>query len=109
MISLRLAIPAALAAAAVAGCFIHFAAPSARVEADLLTPPTMPDLTGPDTSASASIDQSPKADEKAAEAYREAAEAILRRAPNARASVGPDERPIMGPIPLPRRRPIARP
>lgn len=109
MISLRLAILAVLAAAAVAGCFIHFVAPSARVESDLLRPPTMRDLTGPDTSASASIDQSPNAEEKAAEAYREAAEAILRRAPNARASAGSDEPPTMGPIPLPRRRPIALP
>jgi hypothetical protein len=109
MIGLRLAIPAVLAASAVAGCFMYFVTPSARIDADPLPPPTMPDLTGPETRASASIDQSPNADEKAAEAYREAAEAILRRAPNARASAGADEPPIMGPIPLPRRRPIARP
>jgi hypothetical protein len=111
MISLRLAIPAVLAAAAVAGCFIHFTAPSARVEADPPTTPTMPSLTGTDIRASANVDRAPTAEEKAAEAYREAAEAILRRAPNAQASAGADEPPIMRPIPipLPRRRPVARP
>jgi hypothetical protein len=109
MISLRLAVPAVLAAAAVAGCFTYLVTPPARVEAGPRLPPTVPKLTGPDTRASTSIDQPPNAEEKAAEGYREAAEAILRRAPNARASAGADEPPITGPIPLPKRRPIRRP
>jgi hypothetical protein len=58
--------------------------------------------------ASTGIDQRLSADEKAA-AYQKAAAAILRRAPNARASAGADELPITGPIPLPKRRPITRP
>ena len=62
-------------------------------------PPTVPNLRGPDTTASTSIDQRPSADEKAAVAYEEAAEAILRRAPNTRASAGADEPPITGPVP----------
>jgi hypothetical protein len=107
MITLRLVVPAVLAA--VAGCFNHFVTPQARVQAGPLLSPTMPDLAGPDTRASVSIDQSPNAEEKAAEAYREAAETILRRAPYARASADADAPPIMGPIPLPRRRPITRP
>jgi hypothetical protein len=109
MITFRLAVPAVLAAAAVAGCFIHFVTLSARVERDPLMPPTMPNLTGSDTRTSASMDHAPSAEEKAADAYREAAEAILRRAPNARASAGADEPPSTGRLPLPRRRPIARP
>jgi hypothetical protein len=109
MITLRLAIPAVLAAAAVAGCFTYFVTPPTRVDADQLLPPTVPNLLGPDTTASTSIDQRPSADEKAAAAYLEAAEAILRRAPNVRASAGADEPPITGPIPLPKRRPVTRP
>ena len=103
---MRHAVPAVLAAAAVAGCFAYFVTPPARVEADPRLLPSVPNVTGPDTRASTSIDQPPNAEEKAAEAYREAAEAILRRAPNARASDGADEPPITGPIPLPKRRPV---
>ena len=101
MITLRLAVPAVLAAAAVAGCFTYIVTPPpARVEADQRLPPTVPNLRGPDTTDSSSIDQRPGAEEKAA-AYREAVEAIL--------SAGADEPPITGPIPLPKRRPITRP
>ena len=107
MIGLRLAVPAVLAAAAVAGWFANFATP-APVEERL--PPARSQLTNhPDTKASTSIDQLSNAEVKAAEAYLEAAKAILRRAPDARASIGADEPPIPGPIPLPKRRPITRP
>ena len=110
MVTLRFAVPAILAAAAAAGCFIYFVTPPpARVEADQRLPPAVLYSRGPDTTASTSIDQRPSADEKAAAAYREAAEAILRRTPNARASAGGDEPSITGPIPLPKRRPITHP
>lgn len=109
MITLRLAVPAVLAAAAVAGWFTYFVAPPARVEADQRLPPTVPNLIGLDTRASTSSDQPQNAEQKAAEAYREAAEAILRQAPNVRASVGADEPPIAGPVPLPKRRPSIAP
>ena len=110
MVTLRFAVSAILAAAAAAGCFTYFVTPSpARVEADQRLPPTVPNLRGPDTTASTRIDQRPSADEKAAAAYQKAAEAILRRAANAQASAGADEPPITGPIPLPKRRPITRP
>ena len=106
MITLRLAIPAVLAAAAVAGCFTYFVTPPTRVEADQRLPQTVPNLIGPDTMASTSTDRpTPTAEEKAAEAYREAAEAIL----SARASAGTDEPPMTGRIPLPRRRPDRAP
>ena len=110
MVTLRFAVPAILAAAAAAGCFTYFVTPSpAWVEADQRLSPTVPNLRGPDTTASTSIDRRPSADEKAAAAYLEAAEAILRRAPKARASADADEPPITGPIPSPKRRPITRP
>jgi hypothetical protein len=134
MISLRLAVPAILAAAGVAACLTYFVAPP-PVEADQRLPPTMPNVGGPGTTASTNfrrksklsslvplelplspmgslrsgLDQRQIAEEKAAAAYLEAAEAILRRAPNARASASNDERPIMGRIPLPKMRPITRP
>ena len=108
MVTLRFAIPAILAAAAVAGCFSYFAAPPARVETDVRLQPALLYSLAPDTRASTRIDQPPNADEQAAAAFQKAAEAILRRAPNTRASAGSDELPIMGPIPLPKRRPIAR-
>ena len=115
MVTLRFAVPAILAAAAAAGCFTYFITPSpARVEADQRLPPAVLYSRGPDTTASIRVDQrpsadEPSADEKAAAAYLEAAEAILRRAPNVRASAGADEPPITGPIPLPKRRPVTRP
>ena len=115
MISLRLTVPAVLASAAVAACFTYFVTPpAARVEADQRLPLTVPNLRGPDTTASIRVDQrpsadEPSADEKAAAAYQKAAEAILRRAANAQATAGADESPITAPIPLPKRRPITRP
>jgi hypothetical protein len=110
MISLRLAVPAVLAAATVAGCFTFFVtSASVQVEADQRLPPTVLRLSGPDATASTSIDLHPTAEEKAAAAYWEAAQAILRRAPNARASAGFDKSSVAGPIPLPKRRPITRP
>jgi hypothetical protein len=109
MISLRLAIPAVLTAAAVAGCFTYFVQqPIAGVVGDSRLPPAKLTLIGPDTTASTSAYKHPGADEKAAIAYLEAAQAILRRAPGAQASASNDELPITGRIPLPRKRPIPR-
>jgi hypothetical protein len=109
MISLRLAVPAVLAAAAVAGYFTYFVTPPPPVEADQRLPPTVPDMTGPDTGSPTNIDQRPSAEQQAAAAFQRAAAAILRRAQYAQASAGTDEPPITGHIPLPKRRPIPRP
>jgi hypothetical protein len=49
----------------------------------------------------------PVENEKAATAYLEAAQPILRRAPTSQASASADEIPITGRIPLSRKRPIA--
>ena len=105
MIPLRLIVPAVLVASAAAGCITYFVTPLAQVETDERLPPTLPNVIGPTTGASTSIDQRTSEEEKAAAAFQQAAEAILRRAPNTRAS---DEPPITGHIPLPRRRPIPR-
>jgi hypothetical protein len=109
MISLRLAVPAVFAAGAVAGCFTYFVTAPARIEADQRSAPEAAILAGSDTKASTSTDQPATAEEKAAKTYREAAEAILKRIPNAQASAGADEQPITGRIPLPKRRPAGAP
>jgi len=102
MISLRLAVPVVLVAAAVAGCFTYF-----------VTPPPAPRVVEampvPDTGTPTDIDQRPSAEEQAAAAFQRAAAAIQKQAPDAQASAGTDEPPITGPIPLPKRRPIPRP
>ena len=62
MVTLRFAVSAILAAAAAAGCFTYFVTPSpARVEADQRLPLTVPNLRGPDTTASIRVDQRPSA------------------------------------------------
>ena len=110
MVSLRLAGPAILAAAAAAAWFTHFIAPpSGGFEADARMPPSLPNVRTPDTTASTGSDQRQAAEDKAAAAYLEAAQAILRRAPSAQAFARKDELPIAGRIPLPRRRPITPP
>jgi outer membrane PBP1 activator LpoA protein len=97
MISLRLAVPAVLLAAALAGCFTYFVNPSPPVEADQRLPPSL---------SPTNIDQHPAAKEQAAAAFERAAAAIIRRAEYAQASA--NEPPITGHIPLPRRRPLPR-
>ena len=111
MFSLRFAVPAILAAAAVAACFSYFVAPACtrrNVAIHVRLPPAVLYSTGPNARGSISIDQPPNVDEQAAAAYQKAAEAILRRAPNTQASAANDELPMTGRIPLPKRRPIAR-
>ena len=115
VVILRFAVPAILATAAAAGCFSYFVIVSlpARFEADarlldVRLPPAVLYSPSPSARASTQIDEPPNADEQAAAAYQKAAEAILRRAPNTRASAFADERPMTGRIPLPKKRPIAR-
>jgi hypothetical protein len=110
MITLRLAVPAVLAAAVLAGCFTYLVTPpSAQIDAGQPLPPTVLKSKGYDATTSTSVDLLPTADEKAAAAYWGAAQAILRRAPNAQASADAEEPPIKRPIPLPRRRPVMAP
>lgn len=105
MISLRLAVPAVLVAAALAGCFTYFVAPLPQIEADRLSPQSGQSLV-PDMSTPTKSDQRLSAGE---DAYRQAADAILKKAPDSQASARTTGLPITGHIPLPKRRPIARP
>ena len=87
-----------------------FRCPPAQVEANQRLQPAAPKLTGSATRMSTRIDPRPsQEEEKAAAAFQQAAEAILRRAANARASADIDQPPITGKIPLPKRRPITLP
>jgi hypothetical protein len=102
MISWRFAIPVVLAAAIVAGCITYMATPTQPqlIEADQrMQPPTVPKATG-------TIQPPSKEDDITA--YQRAADAILKRAQNAKASA--DEPPLVTErIPLPKRRPLPRP
>jgi hypothetical protein len=110
MISWRLAVPAVLVAATVAGCITYFIAPapSQPVESDQQLRPTGPSVTGrSDFGMSTNIQRSTT--DEHIDAFQRAAEAILRRAQNAKASAGTDEPLVTGRIPLPKKRPIMRP
>jgi hypothetical protein len=98
MISLRIAVPAVLVAAVVAGCVTYFVTSPPPVEADQRLPPTLPDVAP-------NIDRRPNAEEQAELAFTRAASAILRRLPDVQASAGVNELPFTGRIPLPKRRP----
>lgn len=116
MVTLRFAVPAILAAAAAAGClsYLLLVVLPARFEADArlfdarLPPAVIYSSPSPSTRAASQIDQPPNADEQAAAAFHKAAEEILGRAPDSRASAFAGELPITGRIPLPRKRPIPR-
>jgi hypothetical protein len=90
----------------VAACFTYFVSPPPP--ADQRLPPISLDMKGPGTATQTNIDQRPSAEESA-EAFLQAAKAILRKAPDAQASADANEPPIAGHIPLPRKRPIPLP
>ena len=108
MISLRLALPAVLVAAALAGCFTYFLTASPPVEIDQRLPPTSPHVSRSDMVTPKSVDQRLSVEEQAAAAFQRSAAAILRRLPAAQADAGAVEQPIIGHIPLPKRRLIPR-
>jgi len=113
MVPLRFAVPAILATAAAAGSFSYFVIVtlSARFETDarlleVRLPPAVLESSSPAARASTQIDLPPNEDTTAA--FQKAAEEILRRAPNTRASAVTDELPMTDRIPLPKNRPIPR-
>ena len=101
-------VPAVLVAAAVAGCITYFVSPDMpqRVTANQRLPPAVPSATGRSASEVATNVQHPSTEDDV-NAYQRAAQAILKRAQNAKASA--DEPLFTGRIPLPRKRPIPRP
>jgi hypothetical protein len=116
MVSLRLAIPAVLIAAVVAACItfiIAIPAPPERIEVDRRSLPTAPRvLARPFTDTTVDIQRHTAEDQTTEDqvtAFQRAADAILKRAQNAKASAGSDEPSITKPVPLPRKRPIMRP
>ena len=109
MVTLRFAIAAILITLVVGGCLTFLVSPLARLLTDNTVLPGLPSLRVIDTRIIARSEHALRAEEKAAVAYEKAADAILKRAPNARASVVANEQPIRPPIPLPKRRPIVPP
>jgi hypothetical protein len=100
---LRLAAPAVVVAAVLAGSFTYFVSPPPRVEAD-----AQPAPTGLDDSSAAAGTRARVGQDRSSEDFLRAAEAILRPLSNAQAASRIDELPITGHIPLPKRRPIPR-
>ena len=108
MIRWQFAVPIVLGAAAIAACITYVAIPSPPqpIEANQKMPPTVSEPAGRQDSGLSSV-QTPST-EDGVTAYQRAAEAILKRAQNAKASA--DEPPLVtGRIPLPKRRPLPRP
>jgi hypothetical protein len=107
MISLRLAVPVVLVAAATAACFTYFVA-SPSPDADPRLPPTSAIVKGPETGTPVNIDQRLNPEEQAEAAFKRASKIILRQLPDMQASARTNELPITGHIPLPKRRPLPR-
>jgi hypothetical protein len=101
MVSLRLAVPAVLFAAASAGCFTYFVPAPAQVTASPQLPEKMPESR---TGNPANINP-PKVQERADD-FLQAAQAILKQEPNALASV--DKPAVTGHVHLPKKRPLPR-
>jgi hypothetical protein len=103
MISLRLVILTLLVAAAVAGGITYFVASPSLVETEQRPAKPARDVTGAAEGNPARVGQ-----DRSAEDFLRAAEAILRPLSDAQASARTNELPILGRIPLPKRRPIPR-
>jgi hypothetical protein len=102
MISVGLAVPAVLLAAALAGSFTYFVTPPPSVKTDPQLPEKTPELR---MGIPANVDR-PRAEEKTDE-FLQAAQAILKQDQNAQASA--DKPSVTGHIPLPKKRPIPGP
>ena len=102
MISVRLAVPAVLVSAALAGCFTYFVPPPPPVTVGRQLPEKMPELR---MGIPANVGP-PNAQERADD-FLQAAQAILKQEPNAQASANMPT--VTGHIPLPKKRPIPRP
>lgn len=111
MVKFHFAVPAILATAVAAGCLSYLIGPIDKVASIGQLPPALQNTTAPLTQTSSTRIEKPalpSVDELPAATYERAAEAILRRAPETRASIARDEPPSKSPVPLPRRRPIPR-
>jgi hypothetical protein len=114
MISWRFAIPIILGVAVVAGCIVYIisSVPPHRVKAVRRLPPPLPKVTSSYHETAVSTEH--PSEEEHISAYQRAAQAILTRVQNAKASADepiPTGRIQMpkGRVPLPKKRPIPRP
>jgi len=108
MMDWRLAIALGLASASLAACLVYLMAPPWQVQA--ISWPS----TGVPSTAQKHLDldrtvRPPSGEEKAVAEFEAAADAILRKAPNTRASAPTDLSPRTARIPLPRPRPAGAP
>lgn len=103
MIRWPLVILAIAVTVASAGSIAYFVSPQPRVEAEQRSAAPSRDVTG-----SAAAKPVGTSEDRIAEDFLKAAEAILRPLSSAEASARSDELPILGQIPLPKRRPIPR-
>ncbi len=109
MISLRLAIPAVLVAAAVAACFTYLLAPRPSVEVEQQRQQPSINAKASSKPTPVNVDQHLNPEEQAAAAFTRASKMILRRLPEAQAAADDNNLPITGRVPLPRRRPVPLP
>jgi hypothetical protein len=106
MIDWRLGISLGLASASLLACLGYLLAPPWQVQTIIWPSTAMP----PNVQENVDLDKSarpPSGEVKAIAEFEAAADAILRKAPNAQASV--DVPPLTSRIPLPRRRPADAP
>ena len=90
----RLAVPAVVVAAGLAGCFTYFVSPPPRVEAEQPSAAPAHEIT-------AAVGTPVRiAQDRRAEDFLRAAEAILRPLSSAQASERTNELPILGHIPI---------
>jgi hypothetical protein len=113
MIRWRLAVPAVLSLAALAGCLTYFRLPSAPVQPSTLLAPTeaeAPSIVGQAwaTDTPTVVDRLRPSDEDIAKAFRQATE-NQQPVGAQEAALDTDEPAIAGPIPLPKKRPPPHP
>jgi hypothetical protein len=108
MIDWRLVVSLALATASIAACLTYLMAPPWQVQAIKPPPSPIPTNVREDVALNSSASP-PSVEEKVVADFDAAADAILKKAPNTRASTVTDMPLPAARIPLPRRRPADAP
>src|SRR5262245_4917622 len=108
MVDWRIVFSLALATASIAACLVYLMAPPWQVQATKPPPSPIPTNVQEDVVLNQSA-RPPSAEEKTLADFDAAADAILRQAPNTRASSVTDMPLPAARIPLPRRRPADAP
>jgi hypothetical protein len=108
MIDWRLIVSSGLASASIAACLTYLMAPPWQVQAIERPPVPVPTKVQGDVVLNQGA-RLPSAEEKAVADFEAAAEAILRKAPNTRASVVTDVPSLAAKILMPKSRPPGAP